>query len=259
MKILVIVAVCSLVFIFGCYTPHFLPNTAPTPLFEKAGDVRISGYAGTNSYDAQFSLSPAQHAGIVAAYSNSVSSKKDKDVPEADAEYSHGHKYFEGALGYYFDPIPFRKDVMKFEMFVGYGQGTTTGSLDQGKKSRLGFLVPTTQVDADYTQYYVQLNTAVSETYQSSEDPKSEKGTMEYGSLMRLSRTEISNYSRLGQSLNVPSPASTFFQIGAFGRVGSELSFTFQAGWLFILSDPTNATAYSPFYLTVGVGLALGK
>jgi len=115
----VIYSVLSIVFM-GCYTPHFLPNTAPTPMFDHAGDVRLTGYAGTNSYDVHVAISPVDHIGLVGAGSWSFGKKiepADKTTPENEIEWSHSHRYFEGAVAFYLSPFSLRKDMMKFRRY----------------------------------------------------------------------------------------------------------------------------------------------
>jgi hypothetical protein len=255
MKAICISAVFFILLLNGCYTPHFLPNTVPAPFFENSGNVRAGFYAGTNSYDAHLAVSPLQHIGIVGSYSYSSSSKVKEDKPDTEAEFTHGHKYFEGALGFYTTPIPMGKSLFKSEIFVGYGKGTTSGSLNEGKKNWIGMIVPTTQVDANYLQYYVQMNVSMTESNVLG-DTRSNALKLEYGTIFRFSRTGITNYSRFGQDLGIPSTTFNCLQIAASLSTVSTLKFTCQSGWLFILSKGERP-AYSPFYVTVGIGLSL--
>ena len=248
--------------ISGCYSPHFLPNTAPTPMFEKAGNIRIAGYAGTNSYDVHVGVSPVEHIGLLGAGSVSFNKKVDNEEnnkkPEREAEWTHAHRYYEGALGYYFSPFTIKNDLMKIEIFAGYGAGTANGSLNTGKTDIYGFIILTTRVDADYRQYYLQLNAAISEKMLNKDGTQSGGSVFEGGSVFRLSKTELSNFERFGQSLNVSPMTGSFAQFCVFGILrGSGLGLTMQVGWLFPIGNDQNRPAYSPLYITAGLGIDL--
>jgi hypothetical protein len=249
----------SVLVMSGCYTPHYLPNTAPTPLFEKAGNVRLAGYVGTNSYDVHVAVSPIEHIGIIAANSVSFSKKYEADVDkkENEIEYSHGHRYYEGALGYYFSPFQYKQDVMKIEIFAGYGKGTVNGSLDEGKKDFLGFIVPTTRVDADYQQYYLQMNASFSNMKLKTDSTELSDATFEYGSIFRLNKTRISNFTRIGKSLDVATMEASFIQFGIFGCIGgSGTGLTVQTGWLFLVGG-NNRPSFSPLFVSAGLRVGL--
>jgi hypothetical protein len=263
MKTILVGAFCVIMISFmGCYTPHFLPNTAPTPMFDHAGNVRLAGYAGTNSYDVQVGVSPIEHIGIIGA--GSVSNNKRVDngsnnqLSDNDAEWTHFHRYFEGALGYYFSPFKLKNDVMKIEVFAGYGKGIANGSIDSGKKNFLGFTIPTTRVDADYKQNYLQINMAISSKTLNSDSTNLSEGIMEYGSIFRFSKTEYSNFRKNEQLLDVSSMDGNFVQFCVFGNIrGGGLGLTAQAGWLYPVGDDQNRPSYSPLYFTVGLRIDL--
>ncbi len=242
----------------GCYTPHFLPNTAPTPMFDKQGNIRIAGYAGTNSYDVNIGISPIEHIGIIAAGSYSASKKVDNEEnnkkPDSEAKFTHGHRYYEGAIGYYFSPFRIGDEEMKIEIFAGYGKGTANGSIDSDKKNIFGFIIPIDRVDADYKQYYLQLNAAI---FKKSVTESSES-ILEYGSIFRLSKTDYSNFRKFGQAINIPSMESNFLQLGIFGNTRSgALGLTAQTGWLMPLTEDKSRPSYSPFFITAGLRIDL--
>jgi len=261
MKTLCAVMCFGVAFLFiGCYTPHFLPNTAPTPLFEKAGNVRLAGYAGTNSYDVQVAVSPVDHIGIICATSVAFSKKKEEEnssTPADEIEFTHGHRYYEGAIGYYFSPFTVKSEAMKVEVFAGYGSGTVNGSLDEGKRTILGIIIPTTRVDADYKQYYVQLNASFSDMKLKTDSTESSPANFEYGSIFRVSKTDYSNYKRYGQSIDMPVMEGNFLQFGIFGCTGGNgTGVTVQTGWLVLIGD-NNRPSFSPFFISAGLRIGL--
>jgi len=230
-------------------------------MFDQAGDVRLTGYAGTNSYDFHVAVSPLEHIGFVGAGSWSFGKKiepADKTTPENEIEWSHSHRYFEGAVAFYLSPFSLRKDMMKIEVLAGYGSGIANASLDAGKRTFLGFIIPTVRVDAKSQQYYIQVNAAVTERNTGSSKNGQGGGDLEYGSIFRFSKTRYYDFVRDNKSLGLPSQEGNFIQIGAFGTLyGNELGLTTQIGWLYPLADDQNRPSYSPLYATIGLNIYL--
>ena len=262
MKSLYVAMLFSALVMSGCYTPHFLPNTVPVPMFDKAGNVRLAGYAGTNSYDVHVGVSPVEYIGILGAGSYSrnkkVDTKDNNEKPDDEAEYTHGHRYYEGALVVYFSPGTIKNDILKLEILAGYGKGTANGSIDTGKKDFLGFTVPTNHVNADYQQYYIQLNAGFNNVEVNRDTQERSGGSLEYGSVFRFSKTRYSNFEKDSQPIKIDPMEGTFIQAGLFASIGGSGSgVTFQAGWLYPIADDVNRPSYSPLFIAAGLRIGL--
>jgi hypothetical protein len=225
-------------------------------MFEKAGNVRLAGYTGTNSSDLHIAVSPINHIGIMGVGSWSSNKKNEGDKPDSSAEYTHSHRYLEGAVGYYFSPIPLQGDILKIEIFAGYGYGTANGSLDTGEKNIIGIIVPTTQVEADYQQYYLQLNAGINNFDLNRVANENSKPKLEYGTVFRVSQTRYSNFKKNGVTLKLNPMEASFIQIGFWGSIGGTgTGLTIQTGWLYAISNDETRPAYSPLFISVGLRL----
>ena len=249
-------AVMCIVFSFiGCHSPHLVPNLLPSPALEQQGDIQLSGSAGTNSYDAQLAVSPVSH--LIIGGSGSWSFGKKQETSHGEAEETHSHRIYEILAGYYFYPFKLHSNNFKIELLSGYGFGTVKGSTPSGTYDILGFPNAIYNVDANYRQYFAQCNALISASLESTGDSKAEGSALEYGSLIRLSKTILSDYKKNGTSLGFPNSETNFLQLAALGRVGTRLGVQAQTGWLFIISEPSYKLSYSSFYIAAGLYLRL--
>ena len=224
---------------------HFHPNTAPVPLFENAGSVRMSGDIGYDHLsDLQVAISPIEHIGLIGSGSW--------------ASGENFHRYFEGGFGYYFSPFTLKNDSIKTEAFVGYGSGTANGVLTNANNIIFWPEVTDRKIYANYCQYYIQFNWAVCDKIPISRDIQSTEIMIDYGTIIRISRTKFSNFKKDGQVLNLTPMEGSFIQMAAFCTVGIKgVGVTGQTGILYGLSNQDSSPTYAPFYITIGLNIRL--
>jgi hypothetical protein len=251
---------CVLSFLLsGCAEPLLVPDIGPTPIFTKAGNVHIAGYAGTNSYDAHLAVSPIDHIGLVGRGSWAFGKKeKDDPHPGEEVQETHSHRYYEGGLGYYFSPFEYKNDMMRIEIFAGYGKGTAHGGLESEKATIFGFTIPIKNVDAKYRRYYFQLNTAICPKLLPAHGESSPKGALEYGSVIRYYNVRFSDFTKAGVSLGQGSFEGNYLQIGPFVNIdNSGIVITAQIGSLLRVSDASTSTTHTWIYLAAGLMIRL--
>jgi len=121
----VIIIACS-----SCHRYYYKPNAVNAPLFTEGGQghINLAGSIGGSSkdydgnayfFDAQGSVSPVNHLGIIANYSTYSYRADNPDVTNGNVN-AHAHLLEAGVGGYY---AKGRKFKMVADGYIGYGGG----------------------------------------------------------------------------------------------------------------------------------------
>lgn len=255
MKLAALSITAAAIFLSGC-TPMFVPNAVPAPMMERSGQIQILGSAGTNGVSGSLAISPLQGLTLMGSGSKSVSEKNDS---QSDQE-SHGHEIVELALGGYLPKFDLGGKVMKVEGFIGMGKGSVKGNLEENALFSISKL---RNIDARYSQSFVQVNVSVSENLKSArknpDGTAAEGSTVELGSAFRLSRTSLKEFRQSDLVINQPLQENTFIQFGAFARLGGgRVRLEAQSGVLYPVMDNSQGPTYGWIYIAAGVQLLLG-
>src|SRR5262249_34071577 len=114
----------------SCHRYYYKPNAVNAPLFTDGGQghINLGGSIGGSSkqydgntyfFDAQGSVSPVNHLGIIANYSTYAYRPDDPDIAGGNVN-AHAHLLEAGVGGYY---AKGRKFKMVADGYVGYGGG----------------------------------------------------------------------------------------------------------------------------------------
>jgi hypothetical protein len=220
----------ALVVMSSC-APVYVPNLRNSPMFEKGGEVQISGHIG-NGYEGQAAVSVSKHIGFMGNYAyidrTNVSTTGDEDT-----NYLR-HKFFEGGIGY-FD----NDESMFMEIFAGYGRG-------EGNNANNFFGLEA--ASGKYERYFIQPAFGFN------------KKAMHFSFVPRVSVVDFTEFTNGSTTITVNERPKVFFEPGFVGRVNgmnNRFFFTFQAGF----SISANGDLYFDhrwFQTGVGIGFRFG-
>ena len=148
------------------------------------------------------------------------------------------HNFFEGGVGYYEN-----KGKFCYEIFAGYGrgEGTTYDEYDFSGGDEI-------RATGKYQRFFIQPAIGMN------------KNIFNWIVAARFSLVDFTEFSDNTQTFKLDSDPVLFFEPAFIGRVNfgsSRIMLTFQTGLSFTQHE--TFFDYEPFFLSVGMGLKLGR
>lgn len=183
------VACLLMIILFSCKTAY-VPNTVNVPLFDDAGQVRISGDANGNI---QFAASPTRGFGVM------VNAMFRKDGDNADPVRGSG-SFFEAGIG----GFSHASGLLRYEAYIGGGVGKTK-TVDNGKN-----------FEANGARFFFQPSIGVHHRiFEVAFTPR-----LVAGKFQKPTTTYTSAELQTNNLFDIDKPTWVFFEPALTGRIG---------------------------------------